>query len=94
MAPGDCGVEAGVPHKPPRSPIVCSRFEKRRQAAALHNPVTGAAGGPTTTSTFDLDGDQLSLTDPDGNTTSWSYDCLGEAIGQSESWRWATTRRA
>ena len=51
---------------------------------SLPSPATGAVGGPTTTSTFDLDGDQLSLTDPDGNTTSWSYDCLGDAIGQSE----------
>ncbi|MGA2254531.1 MAG: RHS repeat domain-containing protein [Thermoguttaceae bacterium] len=48
-------------------------------------PTTGAAGGPTTTYSYDTMGDTLSLTDPDNNKTSWTYDGLGREIQQSET---------
>ena len=32
----------------------------------------------------DLDGNQVSLTDPESNTTSWTYDFRGEQVWQSE----------
>lgn len=39
---------------------------------------------PTTTFTYDGDGDVLSLTDPDQNTTSWTYDAAGDQTSQSK----------
>ncbi|MGO9113835.1 MAG: RHS repeat domain-containing protein [Thermoguttaceae bacterium] len=32
-----------------------------------------------------FDGNMLSLTDPDNNTTNWTYDGLGREIQQSET---------
>ena len=38
-----------------------------------------------TTTGYDAAGDVTSVTDPDGNVTSWTYDDLGRKIGQSET---------
>jgi len=43
--------------------------------------VAGTLSDPS----YDLMGDVLTLTDPDSNTTSWSYDGLGRPIQESES---------
>ena len=54
---------------------------------SLPDPANGAqdAKSPTTSFTYDAVGDVLSLTDPDGNTTAWSYDGLGNETSQSET---------
>ena len=41
---------------------------------------TGAAGGPTTTSTFDLDGDKVGQIDPLSHQTNWTFDYFGNQI--------------
>ena len=50
----------------------------------MPNTSTGAAGGPTTTSTFDLDSEAVAMTDPDSNVTKSSFDFLGNLVGTSE----------
>ena len=52
---------------------------------SLPDPSTGTAGGPTTTTTyaFDLDGNEVSTTDPMSNVTAYSYDAFGNQISQS-----------
>ena len=44
----------------------------------------GVAGTAQTTNySYDADGNQAALTDPDGNTTSWQYDGLGQMTVQT-----------
>ena len=53
---------------------------------SLPDPANGMqdGGSPTTTFTFDADHNTLSLTDPDGNTTFWTYNGEGQVTSQSE----------
>ena len=50
---------------------------------SLPNQLTGRAGGPTTTFTFDSSHHTLSQTDPDGNVTSWTYSPQGFVTTES-----------
>ncbi len=38
-----------------------------------------------TSYTYDAMGNMLTLTDPDGNTTTWTYDHLGRVTSQQET---------
>ncbi len=53
---------------------------------SLPDPANGTqdSGSPTTTYTFDATGNMLSLTDPDGNDTTWTYDGLDRKTAESE----------
>jgi len=56
---------------------------------APHNEVIGAdnrlLSDGVNNNTFDADGNLATLTDPDNNTTSYSYDALDRETGQSET---------
>jgi len=50
---------------------------------SLPNPTTGAGGRPYHGSTYDLDGDLLSQTDPLGNVIAYSYDPFGNEVSRA-----------
>jgi RHS repeat-associated protein len=53
---------------------------------SLPDPANGSqdSNSPLTTFTYDADGNVLSLTDPVGNTTAWTYNGAGQVASQSE----------
>ena len=50
---------------------------------SLPDPSSGAAGGPTTTDTFDLDSEKVQSVDPLSFVSTWSMDSFGNQIAQS-----------
>ena len=57
---------------------------------SLPDPANGTQDSysPTTTDTFDLDGQSVSTTDPMDNTTAYAYDAFGNEVSQSLPDQW------
>jgi RHS repeat-associated protein len=51
-----------------------------KTTAPLYTPPGGSAITPVTVQTYDGNGNLTSLTDPDGNTSTYSYDQLGDKV--------------
>ncbi len=58
-------------------------YRRTRQVSEDLDGAAGPLGNPTTTYTYDLAGNLLTLTDPAGNTTHWQYDDLDRNIREA-----------
>lgn len=58
-------------------------LQDRRIAQTLPNPTDGTPTGPSTTWTWDVAGNMLSMTDPLGRVTYFGYDALNRRVSQS-----------
>ena len=66
---------------------------------AVTNPATGQLTNPTYQYGYDADGNQASITDPNGGVTSFTYDAQGNELsrtlplGQTETYQYDTQNR-